>query len=41
MLKVSGVAGRKFEPVQVARIIAWLATPDSAPLSGANLRLEP
>lgn len=41
MLKVSGVAGRKFEPTEVARIIAWLATPDSAPLTGANLRLEP
>ena len=41
MLKLSGVAGRKFEPAQVARIVAWLATPDSAPLTGANLRLEP
>ena len=41
MLKVSGVAGRKLEPAQVARIIAWLATPDSAPLTGANLKLEP
>jgi len=30
-----------FEPDQVARIIAWLAQPDSAPLSGANLRLDP
>jgi NAD(P)-dependent dehydrogenase (short-subunit alcohol dehydrogenase family) len=41
MLKISGAAGRKFEPLQVARIVAWLATPDSAPLTGANLRLEP
>ena len=41
MLKVSGVAGRKLEPTRVARIVAWLATPDSAPLSGANLRLDP
>jgi NAD(P)-dependent dehydrogenase (short-subunit alcohol dehydrogenase family) len=41
MLKLSGVAGRKLEPAQVARIVAWLATPDSAPLTGANLRLDP
>jgi hypothetical protein len=25
----------------VARIVAWLAAPESAPLSGANLRLDP
>lgn len=41
MLKLSGVPGRKFAPAEVARVVAWLATPDSAPLSGANLRLEP
>jgi NAD(P)-dependent dehydrogenase (short-subunit alcohol dehydrogenase family) len=41
MLKISGVAGSMFEPSQVARIVAWLATPESAPLTGANLRLEP
>ena len=41
MLKISGVAGSMFEPPQVARIVAWLATPESAPLTGANLRLEP
>jgi NAD(P)-dependent dehydrogenase (short-subunit alcohol dehydrogenase family) len=28
-------------PQEVARIIAWLAGPESAPLSGANLRLDP
>ena len=29
------------EPAAVARVIAWLAGPESAPLTGANLRLEP
>jgi NAD(P)-dependent dehydrogenase (short-subunit alcohol dehydrogenase family) len=41
MLKLAGVPGRKFAPAEVARIVAWLATPESAPLTGANLRLEP
>jgi NAD(P)-dependent dehydrogenase (short-subunit alcohol dehydrogenase family) len=41
MLKLSGVPGRMFAPIEVARIVAWLATPESAPLTGANLRLEP
>ena len=29
------------EPRQVARIVAWLAGPESSPLSGANLKMEP
>jgi NAD(P)-dependent dehydrogenase (short-subunit alcohol dehydrogenase family) len=41
MLTLSGVPGRKFAPADVARIVAWLATPESAPLTGANLRLDP
>ncbi len=41
MLKQSGVPGRKFAPAEVARIVAWLATAESAPLTGANLKLEP
>jgi len=41
MLKLSGVPGRMFAPIEVARIVAWLATPESAPLTGANLKLEP
>src|ERR1700716_1425500 len=41
MLKISGVLGRMLAPAQVAQIIAWLASPDSAPLTGANLRLDP
>lgn len=41
MLRTAGVSGRAFQPAEVARLIAWLASPESAPLSGANLRLEP
>ena len=41
MLKQSGVPGRLFAPAEVARIVAWLASPESAPLTGANLRLDP
>jgi NAD(P)-dependent dehydrogenase (short-subunit alcohol dehydrogenase family) len=29
------------EPREVARVIAWLASPDSAPLSGADIRIDP
>jgi len=41
MLKLSGVPGRMFTPAEVAGIVAWLATTEAAPLTGANLRLEP
>jgi NAD(P)-dependent dehydrogenase (short-subunit alcohol dehydrogenase family) len=41
MLKLSGVPGRMFAPAEVARIVGWLASADSAPLTGANLKLEP
>ena len=41
MLAISGVAGPRLDPAEVARIIAWLAGPESAPMSGANLRLDP
>ena len=41
MLQIAGVEGRSLQPAEVARIIVWLASPDSAPLSGANLRLDP
>jgi NAD(P)-dependent dehydrogenase (short-subunit alcohol dehydrogenase family) len=41
MLRISGVSGPVLEPAAVARIIGWLASPDSAPLTGANLRLDP
>jgi len=41
MLKIAGVEGPRLQPVEVARIIAWLCSPESSPLSGANLRLDP
>ena len=41
MLRVAGVEGPSLKPEQVARVIAWLASPESAPISGANLRLDP
>jgi NAD(P)-dependent dehydrogenase (short-subunit alcohol dehydrogenase family) len=41
MLRIAGVAGPALQPAEVARIIVWLATPESAPVSGANIRLDP
>jgi NAD(P)-dependent dehydrogenase (short-subunit alcohol dehydrogenase family) len=41
MLKIAGIDGPRLQPAEVARLIAWLASPESAPLSGANLRLDP
>lgn len=41
MLRISGVGGAVLRPAEVARIIVWLASPESAPLSGANLRIDP
>ena len=41
MLRIAGVEGPRLQPAEVARIIVWLASPDSAPLSGSNLRLDP
>lgn len=42
MLEVSGAPPEPaLDPDDVARVIAWLASPASAPLSGANLRLDP
>ena len=41
MLQIAGVEGPSFQPAEVARIIVWLASRESAPLSGANLRLDP
>jgi len=41
MLKIAGVDGPMLEPSEVARIIVWLASAESAPLSGANLRMDP
>jgi 3-oxoacyl-[acyl-carrier protein] reductase len=42
MLPLSGAPREPaLRPEEVARVVAWLAGPDSAPLSGANLRLDP
>ena len=41
MLRVAGVEGPALDPAEVARLIVWLASTESAPLSGANLRMDP
>src|ERR1700737_266140 len=42
MLALSGAPREPaLRPEEVARIAAWLASPESAPLSGANLRIDP
>jgi NAD(P)-dependent dehydrogenase (short-subunit alcohol dehydrogenase family) len=41
MLRIAGVEGRALRPADVARLIVWLASAESAPLSGANLRMDP
>jgi NAD(P)-dependent dehydrogenase (short-subunit alcohol dehydrogenase family) len=41
MLALSGAPkDRALRPEQVASVVAWLARADSAPLSGANLRID-
>ncbi len=41
MLRIAGVEGPALKPADVARTIVWLASAESAPLSGANLRMDP
>lgn len=41
MLRIAGVEGPALRPADVARVIVWLASPESAPLSGANVRVDP
>jgi NAD(P)-dependent dehydrogenase (short-subunit alcohol dehydrogenase family) len=41
MLRIAGVEGPALEPADVARVIVWLASPESEPLSGGNLRMNP
>lgn len=41
MLRVAGVEGPSLQPDEVARLIVWLASPESEPLSGANIRMDP
>ena len=41
MLRIAGVEGPALQPAEVARVAVWLASPESAPISGANLRMDP
>lgn len=41
MLRIAGVEGPTLSPGEVARVIVWLASPESSPLTGANLRMNP
>jgi NAD(P)-dependent dehydrogenase (short-subunit alcohol dehydrogenase family) len=41
MLRIAGVEGPVLQPQDVARVAVWLASAESAPLSGANLRMDP
>ena len=41
MLRIAGVEGPLLQPLEVARVALWLASPESAPLSGANIRMDP
>ncbi len=41
MGRIAGIGQEPLAPGEVARVITWLATPDSAPLTGANIRIDP
>jgi NAD(P)-dependent dehydrogenase (short-subunit alcohol dehydrogenase family) len=41
MGRLAGIGQEPLSPEEVARVIAWLASPDSAPLTGANIRIDP
>lgn len=41
MLRIAGVEGPALQPAEVARVAVWLASPESSPLTGANLRMDP
>jgi len=41
MGRMAGIGQEPLSPEEVARIVAWLATPESAPLTGANIRIDP
>src|SRR4029077_2178944 len=41
MGRIAGISKDPLSPDEVARVIAWLATTDSAPLTGANIRIDP
>ncbi len=41
MLRIAGVEGPALRPSDVTRVAVWLASSESAPLSGANIRMDP
>ena len=41
MGRKAGIAQDPLSPEEVARVIGWLARPESAPLTGANIRIDP
>jgi NAD(P)-dependent dehydrogenase (short-subunit alcohol dehydrogenase family) len=41
MGRKAGIGQEPLSPEEVARVIGWLATSDSAPLTGANIRIDP
>ncbi len=41
MGRIAGIAQDPLTPEEIAHVICWLATPDSAPLTGANIRIDP
>ena len=41
MGRLAGISQDPLSPEEVARVITWLATSDSAPLTGANIRIDP
>ena len=41
MGRIAGIGQDPLSPEEVAGVIGWLATPDSAPLTGANIRIDP
>jgi NAD(P)-dependent dehydrogenase (short-subunit alcohol dehydrogenase family) len=41
MGRIAGISQEPLSVEEVARVISWLATSDSAPLTGANIRIDP
>lgn len=41
MGRIAGIGQEPLSTDEVARVITWLATSDSAPLTGANIRIDP
>ena len=41
MGRIAGIGQDPLSPEEVARVIGWLATSESAPLTGANIRIDP